>query len=153
MNRKLLIRLGALLSLLLVAALMFAIGRGHTIYFDNKNFEYNGQNYPAFYRVKVFVNGQQAAKLSPKDRGSVTNIGRNFTMHLELQANKGGEKQNKAITLKLPYHLDGIVVNLPALLAGLPQDVWQSEFVPITSETSENSGEAASDEFNMPKEP
>ena len=34
-TRKLLFRLGALLLVVLIAALMFWLGRGHTVYLDN----------------------------------------------------------------------------------------------------------------------
>ena len=49
-RRQLLFRAGALLIVLLIAAAMFVIGRGHTVYFDNKTIEVNGQTYEAFQR-------------------------------------------------------------------------------------------------------
>ena len=41
---------------------------------------------------------------------------------------------NLPISLKLPYSLDGIVLNLPGLLAQLPQEAYMTEFVPIATE-------------------
>ena len=35
-KRRLLFRIAAIAVILVIAALMFVIGRGHTIYFDNK---------------------------------------------------------------------------------------------------------------------
>ena len=42
-KRQLLFRIAAIVIILAVAAVMFVIGRGHTIYFDNKETSYNGQ--------------------------------------------------------------------------------------------------------------
>ena len=132
-RRQLLFRAGALLIVLLIAAAMFVIGRGHTVYFDNKTAEYNGTEYPAFQRVNVTVNGERVAKLSKRDRGMATWIGQNFKMELEVTANKGDDPKVIPVSIRLPYSLDGIVVNLPELVAGLPQEAWQSEFVPMVT--------------------
>ena len=50
MNKKgLVIRLTALAVVIAIAATMMVIGRGHTIYFDNKTIEnYQGNEYKAF---------------------------------------------------------------------------------------------------------
>ena len=119
--------------LLGIAAVMFVIGRGHTVYFDNKTAEYNGTEYTAFHRVDVYVNGERVAKLNKRDRGMATWIGQNFRMELEITQNKGDEPKKMPVSIKLPYGMDGIVVNLPELIAGLPQEVWQSEFVPMVT--------------------
>ena len=39
---SILFKVGTVVLLLAIAAVMFAIGRGHTVYFDNKKLEYNG---------------------------------------------------------------------------------------------------------------
>ena len=119
--------------LLGIAAVMFVIGRGHTVYFDNKTVEYNGTQYSAFQRVNVTVNGERVAKLSKRDRGMATWIGQDFKMELEVTENKGDDPKIIPVSIKLPYGMDGIVVNLPELVAGLPQEVWQSEFVPVAT--------------------
>ena len=119
--------------LLGIAAVMFVIGRGHTVYFDNKTAEYNGTQYSAFQRVNVTVNGERVAKLSKRDRGMATWIGQDFKMELEVTENKGDDPKIIPVSIKLPYSMDGIVVNLPELVAGLPQEVWQSEFVPVAT--------------------
>ena len=126
-------RILAVAVLLGIAAVMFVIGRGHTIYFDNKTAEYNGTQYSAFQRVNVTVNGERVAKLSKRDRGMATWIGQDFKMELEVTENKGDDPKIIPVSIKLPYGMDGIVVNLPELVAGLPQEVWQSEFVPVAT--------------------
>ena len=52
---------------------------------------------------------------------------------MEITQNKGDEPKKMPVSIQLPYGLDGIVVNLPELAAGLPQEVWQSEFVPVVT--------------------
>ena len=132
-KKKWIARIGTVAVLLAIAAVMFVIGRGHTVYFDNKTAEYNGTEYAAFQRVNVTVNGERVAKLSKRDRGMATWIGQDFKMELEITENKGDEPKILPVSIKLPYGMDGIVVNLPELVAGLPQEVWQSEFVPVAT--------------------
>ena len=130
-GKTLLIRLAALVVVIAVAAAMMVIGRGHTLYFDNKTIEeYQGQEYKSFERVVVTVKGEEVAKLGKRERGMATWIGQNFKMTLEITENKGDEPRTEEISMKLPYGVDGIVINLPAYLAGLPEDAWFSEFVP-----------------------
>ena len=132
-KKKWIARIGTVAVLLIVAAVMLVIGRGHTVYFDNKTAESGGTEYAAFQRADVYVNGERVAKLSKRDRGMATWIGQNFRMELEITQNKGDEPKKMPVSIKLPYGLDGIVVNLPELAAGLPQEVWQSEFVPVVT--------------------
>ncbi len=131
MNKKKWIARGCTVAILLIAAaVMFVIGRGHTVYFDNKTAEYEGVEYAAFQRENVYVKGERAAKLGKRERGMATWIGQHFRMELEITENKGDEEKTVPVSITLPFGMDGIVVNLPQLVAGLPQEVWQSEFIP-----------------------
>ena len=60
-KRTILFRVGAVLLLLIIAGFMMLIGRGHTVYIDNKSFDYIGQTYTTPYKVVVFVDGEQVA--------------------------------------------------------------------------------------------
>lgn len=128
-NRKWLYRLGAAAMIVLIAVAMFIVGRGHTVFFDNKTLEHEGQSYSAYQRAVVMVNGIEVAKLDKRDRGMTTHIGQNFNMELQLTKNKGDDPVVVPVQLKLPRNMDGIVLNLPALVAGLPQEIWQTEFI------------------------
>ena len=110
-KRKILFRAGAIAILLLIAGTMLIIGRGHTIYLDNKAIEYNGQTITAPYKVVVFVDGEQVAKLYDTERGKAICIGQQFTMSLEITKTKGGNEETTSITLRLPHNLDGIIIN------------------------------------------
>ena len=149
-TRQLLFRLGTILILIGICAVMMVIGRGHTVYFDNKTLEYEGQTYEAPYKIKVFVKDEQVANLKARERGMATTIGQNFAMTLEITQEKGGDEVTETYSFKLPYNMDGIVVNLPAYLAGLPEEAWMSEFVPVATESSSEDEEVPSgDEFEM----
>ena len=70
---KILFRVGALLLILVIAALMFVVGRGHTVYLDNKTIEYNGQTYNADYQITIMKDGKKLTDLRKTERGmSVT---------------------------------------------------------------------------------
>lgn len=134
-GKTLLIRIAALAVCAALAAAMMVIGRGHTLYFDNKTIEdYQGQEYKAFERVVVTVKGEEVAKLGKRERGMATWIGQSFKMTLEITEKKGDEPRTEEVSIQLPYGVDGIVINLPAYLAGLPEDAWFSEFVPMVEE-------------------
>lgn len=149
-SRRILFSLLLVLVLVVIAAVMMVIGRGHTVYFDNKTLEdYQGQTYKAFDKVVVTVKGEEVAKLAKRDRGMAIWIGQNFKMILEVTAEKGGASEIHEIDLKLPYSVDGIVVNLPALLAGLPEEAWYSEFIPAEPEAPAEEVPGEGGEFGL----
>ena len=151
-TRRVLYCIGVAVVFIAIAVVMLIIGRGHTVYFDNKTLEYEGTEYTAFHKVIVNVNGEQAAKLNKRDRGMAIWLGQNFKMDLEITAEKDGATETKTVSVKLPYKLDGIVLNLPALLAGLPEEAYLSEFVSLATEYNAGEDEeepGATDEFGM----
>ena len=147
-NKTWLYRIGALVILLAICVVMFIIGRGHTIYLDNKTIEYNGEEITAMHKITVNVNGERIAKLSKKDRGMATCMGQKFEMELVVVKEKGDDEVTIPVTLTLPYNMDGIVINLPAYLAGLPEEAYMSEFVSIAT-TEEEEEEVVTDEFGV----
>ena len=128
--RKWMFCLGTVLVLIAIAACMMVIGRGHTIYFDNKTLEYNGEKYETVRRVNVNVNGEQVAKLSKKERGMATCMGQKFKFDIEVIREKGGESEFYTFNIDIPYGMDGIVVNLPGMIAELPFEACTEEFIP-----------------------
>ncbi len=141
--RRIIVRIGFVLLLVVLAAVMLVIGRGHTVYFDNKTLEYEGQTYSAPYRVVVYIKGQPIAKLKARERGMKTTIGQSFGMALGITQEKDGEEQIIECFQKLPYNMDGVIINLPGYLAGLPEEAYISEFVaaPPAEDEDEAPGE------------
>ena len=64
-------------------------------------------------------------------------------------AEKGGDETRETYRIRLPRNLDGIVVNIPAYLAGLPEEVWMTEFVTLTPQEEPEEEVPAGDEFGM----
>lgn len=146
--KKLLFRVGAVVIVLVVAAVMLVIGRGHTVYLDNKALEYNGAEYPAYYKIEVSTKEMdKTAKLMARDRGVSTWIGQSFHMDLVVTKAEGDEPRSLSVDLKLPYGLDNPIINLPALLAGQPQEAWLDEFIPTPTAEDDSDSVDLGDAF------
>ena len=132
-KRSWLIRIAFILVLVLVAVLMLRIGRGHTVYFDNRALDKDGQSVAAPYKITVYVNGEQISKLYDKERCMVTNIGDRLELTVEVMQQKGGSETTETYKLTLPHSIDSVIINLPAYMAGLPEEAYLEEFIPAPS--------------------
>ena len=54
-NRRLIFQLAAVVVLIVIAYAMTIVGRGHTVYFDNKKLEYNGETYRKTARFQRII--------------------------------------------------------------------------------------------------
>ena len=97
--RRLIIRIAAVLVLVVIGVIMSIIGRGHTIYLDNKTLEYDGQTYKAPYKVTITVGGEELTKLYDKERGSTTCLGQTFTVTLTVMEKKNGTEETQTLSL------------------------------------------------------
>lgn len=132
-KRSWIIRIAFILALVLVAVLMLRIGRGHTVYFDNRALDKDGQSVAAPYKITVYVNGEQISKLYDKERCMVTNIGDSLELTVEVMQQKGGSETTETYKLTLPHSIDSVIINLPAYMAGLPEEAYLEEFIPAPS--------------------
>lgn len=148
-KRQLIFRLAAIVIILVIAAAMFVIGRGHTVYFDNKTAEYNGQQIDDYYKVQVAVGGKEVAKLSSRDRGMADIMGQTLTMTVTITDTKGAEPHAHKISMGIPYGMDGAIINIPALMAGLPEDAYLSEFEIVAPVEEEDTGETDTDDMGI----
>lgn len=133
-TRRFVIRVAAVLVLIIVGIIMSIIGRGHTIYLDNKTLEYNGQTYKAPYKVTIYVGDEQLTKLYDKERGSTTCLGQTFTVTLEVMETKNGSEEMQTYKIPVPKNMDGVIINIPGYLAGLPEEAYLSEFIAAPTE-------------------
>lgn len=148
-KRKWIFRCCTLLAVLLIAGCMFLVGRGHTVYIDNKTLEWNGETYNALQRVEVYVGEERLSRLAKRERTMSTVIGSSFEMRLVNTVEKGDEPTEVTVKLSLPYGWDGILVNVPGYLAGLPQEAWMTEFISAPEPVTEED-EAIPDEDDIP---
>ena len=132
-KRSWIIRIAFILVLVLVAVLMLRIGRGHTVYFDNRALDKDGQSVAAPYKITVYVNGEQISKLYDKERCMVTNIGDSLELTVEVMQQKGGSETTETYKLTLPHSIDSVIINLPAYMAGLPEEAYLEEYIPAPS--------------------
>ena len=106
---------------------MMVIGRGHTVYFDNKSLDYEGETYESPYKIEIY-HGRQCRRRIGREalrRASAVSATQHrpeaSTVTLVITQEKGGDEAEPAVyTIDLPYNMDGPVINLPAYLAGLP---------------------------------
>ena len=133
-TRRLVIRVAAVLVLIIIGIIMSIIGRGHTIYLDNTTLEYNGQTYQAPYKVTIYVGDEQLTKLYDKERGSTTCLGQTFTVTLEVMETKNGSEEMQTYKIPVPKNMDGVIINIPGYLAGLPEEAYLSEFIAAPTE-------------------
>ncbi|MCR5688244.1 MAG: hypothetical protein K6G58_09515 [Lachnospiraceae bacterium] len=148
-KRQLIFRGAAILIILAIAAVMFVIGRGHTIYFDNKTAEYDGKKYESFYKVAVIKDKEKVAKLADDERGMADLMGQTLSVTLEITDEKGADPHSAKVSMPIPYSLDGIVINIPELMAGLPAEAYMTEFVPVATSEDEEEEEVVIDEFEI----
>ena len=151
MNKKttsILFKVGTVVLLLVIAAVMLVIGRGHTVYFDNKVLEYDGKTYETPYKVVVLAGDEQVGKLYNKERGMTTVVGQSLDITFKITQEKGDDETVVSYRFALPYNMDGIIINLPGLFAGLPEEAYLSEFVQTIVE-EETDEEPATDEFGI----
>ena len=106
-KRSWLIRIAFVLVLVLVAVLMLRIGRGHTVYFDNRAVDKGGQSVEAPYKITVYVNGEQISKLYEKERCLTTVIGDKLELTVEVMQQKGGSETTETYQMTLPHNIDG----------------------------------------------
>ena len=145
---SILFKVGTVAVLLAIAAVMFVVGRGHTVYFDNKKLEYNGTTYDTPYKVVVIDGEEQIGKLYDKERAMTTVIGQTLDITFKITQEKGGDETIVAYRFALPYNMDGIIINLPGLFAGLPEEAYESEFVQTIVE-EDTDEEPVTDEFGI----
>ena len=76
-------------------------------------------------------------------------MGQTLSMTLEITDAEGEQPHAHKVNMSVPYGMDGITINIPALMAGLPQDAYLSEFVIEVPDTGATDEEIVTDEFDM----
>lgn len=118
-DRTFWIRVAAVIVVILVAIVMYVIGKQHNVYVDNKD----QGSYKAFSFCEVTIDSQESLQLAKRDRDvfTVVNQGHKFT----VEAN--GE--SRTVKLNIPLQMKNVLINIPAFMAGAPQSEWMSEFI------------------------
>ena len=70
-------------------------------------------------------------------------------MTLGVIKEKGNDEEMIDVALKLPYNMDGIIINIPGYLANLPQEAWMSEFISTPTEAEMQDEQVPTDEDDI----
>lgn len=144
--RRVLFTAGLVAILATISIICLIFGRGHTIYLDNKSIE--GTEYTSYASVDIIYKGEKVVNLEKAERGSITLTGQKLNVQLVAKKTNSAAAQTVDISINLPYDLDGIVINIPAYLAGADADTYMSEFVSTRVE-EDTSEDVQLDEFGM----
>lgn len=146
-NKSFIYKIILVLVLAAICFIMIYIGRGHTLYFDNKSMEVDGTTMNPPYRIQVNVRGKEVADLRDGDRGMAIWIGPKASIELVVTKEKGVGKENIKYDVPLPRKYDGVVINLVGLLNNAKYDEYISEFVPLATTVSESEEEVIIDDM------
>ena len=75
-------------------------------------------------------------------------FGQTLDITFKITQEKGGDETIVSYRFALPYNMDGIIINLPGLFAGLPEEAYLSEFVQTIVEEDVDE-EPVTDEFGI----
>ena len=131
-KRRILFTSGLIAILIVIAVVCLIVGRGHTVYFDNKGIE--GTEVKSYDYIDLFYKGEKVTTLAKAERINIALTGQKIEVTVKYQKKRNSSEETKELSIELPYNMDGIVINLPALLDGADLDVYMSEFIPIAVE-------------------
>ncbi|MGE0074740.1 MAG: DUF6672 family protein [Sphaerochaetaceae bacterium] len=132
LSRRNLFQLAALLVVILLAVVMFIIGRQHTILLDNKTIEHGGKTYTAFPIVEVVVDTGEAIELAARDRDKAEVVGQHHKISVTY-TDKFFEEHKIVKKLKVPIGFDMVLVSIPALVGELDESVLMQHYIPPTA--------------------
>ena len=140
-RRSLVQRACALLGLVALSALLFYLGKGHTLILDNNTLTLDGKEYTSAEQVDVSVDGQEPESMGRAERAMAQVGGPRHTLTLVA----GDRKVEQRISI--PTFLDTAQVSVPAILGGAPRSAWVTRFVPPPAE------EAAPEQMQHQQDP
>ena len=145
--RRVLFASGLVAILVAIAIVCLIIGRGHTVYLDNKSIE--GTDYSSYASVDIIYEGEKVVTLEKAERGSIVLTGQKLNFQIVVKKTKAAAEETIDISMDLPYDMDGIIINIPAYVDGASADIYMSEFVPAIVEEETEEEVPVTDEFGM----
>lgn len=131
-----------------ISVLCLIIGRGHSVYFDNKSLEATA--YESYSSVELYYQGEKVTSLGKAERAGINLTGQTCKVQFVVKKTKASTPETIDATIKLPYDMDGIVINIPAYVEGGKPEEYLSEFVSLATVIGTEDEEAPStDEFGL----
>lgn len=138
-NLSFFVRLAVIVVIILLAVFLYHYGMQHTVYVDNRTIEIDGQSYRALDWAMVSVDNGESQEYSPRTRREETVMRQKHTIHVVYEDDDFNEIEFDA-EFTLPVNKKQIVLSLPALLAGLDQSQYLTEFVPMAQQLGLQTG-------------
>ena len=107
-----LVKIGLVIFYLLLMALMFLLGRSHTVLIDNKSDPYGA--YKAIDGCTISFNGEKPIEMFKGDRDKIMLRGQ--THRVKVSFFNGQEEITGTITI--PLFEDAVMVSIPAFVKG-----------------------------------
>ncbi len=148
-GRTLLIRAGAILAILILSAILFLVGKSHTVLVDNKAVTVEGREVAALKLVEVSVGKQDAFELTPRDRDKFDVTGQKHTVTVTY-TDDAWEEHTITRTFTVPLMQDMVMILVPALVAHPEgeQALWLEHYeVPSYAVTMAESDEVITDDM------
>jgi hypothetical protein len=143
--RRLLVRLGLVAVYVLLVALAFVLGKGHTLLIDNKDLADGSER--AIDGILVSVDGRDALELYAGDRDMVQLKGQRH--RITVEGISGGEKVEASF--RLPIDADMLLLSVPKLVGR--QEPYIEVFVPRDQPRPADEEVGANNAFTSPDAP
>ena len=151
-NLSFFVRLAVIVLVILLAVFLYHYGKQHTVYIDNRTIEIDGQSYKALDWAEVSVDGGDSQEYSPRTRREATVLRQKHSIHVVYE-DEDFNQFEVDVEFKVPVNETQVVLSLPALVAGLGEDQFLTEFVPMAQQLGLNvGGGAAAADAEVPTE-
>jgi len=124
--RKLIVRSGLVVILILLGVFLYVIGKEHVLLIDNRDFTHEGVTYQAAASYEVWVDGNQVGRtaLAAGRRGAAYVAGPRHKIVVQEVA--AGQPVGEPIERRfsVPTGAYQITINIPALVAGAESFVY-----------------------------
>lgn len=126
LSRRLFIRLAAIVVILVVAVVMFFIGKQHTILIDNNR----AGDIKALDYFEVSVDGSPLLDMAPMLREQFLVTGQKHTITIQWEDEASGQMLAVSVNVKIPLTQDMVLMSVPTFMADMnqPQSVWLTPF-------------------------
>ena len=141
-NLSFFVRLAVIVLIILLAVFLYHFGKQHTVYVDNRTIEIDGVSYRALEWAEVSVDGGESQEYSPRTRREATVQRQKHTIHVIYEDEDFNQFEIEQ-EFTGPVNETQVVLSLPALVAGLSEDQYLTEFVPMAQQLGLNVGGAA----------
>ena len=150
-NLSFYVRLGVIVVVILLAVFLYCFGKQHTVYIDNRTMEIDGVSYRALDWAEVSIDGMDAAEYSPRTRREATVMRQKHTIHVIYEDEDFNQFEVEG-EFSIPLNETRVVLSLPAFVAGLGEDKFITEFIPMAQLLGLSTGQESSAEEQITEE-